>query len=251
MLWGRANLFERRLSLAAGAGPYFYADTTVAPARTARDDHGAGTMLGASATWYFESRLLLQARVNWVTTPHSFDTLTALAGIGYQLDAPPAAGPLPKPPSQRERTTNNEVTMFFGQTVINNPGNAKSLSMSAEYRRGLFPYLDMTVAWLNEGNKLLVRRNGVITEFWLVREFLDDHLALGCGAGAYLVLDRRRVIQPGEGGSSFASGIISASASLRNFSISPDMTLRLTMNRIVTNYDKDTDTFLVGVGYRF
>jgi hypothetical protein len=251
MLWGRTNLLERRLSLAAGVGPYIYADTTTTPAGPAKNEHGIGGVLGASATWYFQSRLLLQARVNWVMTSNSIDTITALAGIGYQLDAPSTPGPLPKPPPQREKTTNNELTLFFGQTVVNNPGSASSLAWGVEYRRGLLPYLDLTAAWLNERNPKLARRNGMITELWVVRDFLDDHLALGCGAGAYITVDKRRDIAPGEGGSSFASGIISATASLRNFSFSPDLTARITMNRIVTNYNKDTDVFLFGLGYRF
>jgi hypothetical protein len=251
MLWGRTNLLERRLSLAAGVGPYLYADTVTTPAGLARNEHGAGCVLGASATWYFQSRLLLQTRVNWAMTKSSIDTITALAGIGYQLDAPPALGPLPKPPPQREKTTNNELTLFLGQTVVNNPGSASSLAYSVEYRRGLFPYLDLTAAWLNERNNKLARRNGMITEVWLVRDFLDDHLALGCGAGTYLTLDKRRDVPPGEGGTSSASGIISATVSLRNFSFSPGLTARAIMNRIVTNYDKDTDVFLFGIGYRF
>lgn len=250
MLWGRANLLERRLSLAAGAGPYLYADTTTF-AGLPKNQHGIGSLLGVSATWYFESRLLFQARVNWAATRNSIDTITALAGIGYQLDPPASPGPLPKPPSQRAKTTNNELTLFFGQTVVNNPGSARSLAWCAEYRRGLFRYVDLTAAWLSEGNAQLVRRDGVITQLWLVRDFLDDHLVLGTGAGTYLAVDKRGGPHPGQGGSAFVSGIFSMSAGVRNFSFNPNLTVRLVMNRIITNYDKDTDIFLLGLGYRF
>lgn len=250
-LWGRVNLLDRRLSLAVGAGPYFYADTTQTPQGVPSNDHGVGALFGASATWYLESRLLFQARVNWVKTRHSIDTMTTLVGIGYQLDASPNPGPLPRPPVQSERTTDNELTLFLGQTVVNNPGSPKSLAWSAEYRRGLSRYLDLTVAWLNEGNNELIRRNGAITQLWLVRSFLEDHLTLGYGLGGYFTVDRRGDPQPGEGGSAFAAGIMSVTASLRNVAFNPDLTLRFVMNRILTDYSKDTDIFLFGVGYQF
>jgi hypothetical protein len=153
-LWGRVNLLDRRLSLAVGAGPYLYADTTQTPDGVPIDKHGVGGILGASATWYMESGLLFQARVNWVMTKDSIDTVTAVAGIGFQLDTPHKVGPLPRPPSQREKTTNNELTLFLGQTIVNNPGSPKSMAWCAEYRRGLFPYLDVTAAWLSAGCRL-------------------------------------------------------------------------------------------------
>lgn len=250
-LWRRINLLDRKLSLAIGAGPYLYADTTRTPLGEPSNEHGVGAMVGASATWYPESRLLLQARLNWVKTRHSIDTLTYLAGIGYQLDASPKAGPLPKPPPQKGRTTENELTLFLGQTVVNNPGSPKSLALSAEYRRGLSPYLDLTAAWLSEGNNDLIRRNGAVTQLWLVRAFLDDYLTLGCGLGGYFAADRQRDPQPGEGGSAFVSAVMSATASVRNFSFNPNLTVRFVMNRILTNYSRDTDIFLLGVGYQF
>ncbi len=250
-LWGRVNLLERRLSLAVGAGPYLYADTTQMPLGLSSNKHGLGGLLGASATWYLGSRLLFQTRVNWVMTRDSIDTVTAVAGIGYQLDTPATVGPLAKPPSQLERVTNNELTLFIGQTIVNNPGNPKSIASCVEYRRGLFPYLDVSAAWLNEGDNELIRRNGAITQLWLVRNFLSDHLALGGGFGAYLAVDKRGGPHPDEGGSAFASGIMSVTASLRSFSFNPDLAVRFVMNRIVTNYSKDTDIFLFGLGYRF
>ncbi|MFA4915653.1 MAG: hypothetical protein WC560_03145 [Syntrophales bacterium] len=160
-------------------------------------------------------------------------------------------GPLPKPPPQRERKTNNELTLFLGQTIVNNPGSPKSPAWSVEYRRGLLPCLDVTAAWLNEGDNELIRRNGAITQLWLVRGFLDNHLALGGGFGAYIAVDKRRDSYPDEGGSAFASGIMSVTASLRDISFNPNLTVRFVMNRIVTSYSKDTDSFLLGLGYRF
>jgi len=250
MLWGRVNLLDRRLSLAAGAGPYLYADTTRIYG-IVRDDHDVGGLMAVSATLYTQSRFLLQSRVNWVVTGNSIDTLTALIGLGYQLDPPLSPGPLPKPPSQREKTTDNEFSLFVGETVVNNPGSNKSIATCVEYRRGLLRYLDFSAAWLNEGNNELIRRNGALTQFWLVRAFFDDHLSLGGGFGGYFAVDKRKVASSDQGGSDFASAVVSLTASLRDFGFDPDLSFRFIMNRIVTNYDKDTDIFLVGLGYRF
>lgn len=250
MLWGRTNLLDRRLSLAAGAGPYLYADTTEIGG-VVKDDHNVGALMAVSATLYTKSRLLLQGRVNWVVTGRSIDTITALLGIGYQLDPPFSPGPLPTPPTQREKTTNNELSVFVGQTIVNNPGSPKSVATCIEYRRGLLRYLDFSTAWLNEGNNQLIRRNGALAQLWLVRDFLDDHLSLGGGFGAYLAIDKRKGAGPDQGGSGFASGVLSLTASVRDFGFYPDLSMRFIMNRIVTNYDKDTDIFLLGLGYRF
>jgi hypothetical protein len=250
MIWGRGNFFDRRLSLAAGAGPYLYADTTTING-IAKDNHDVGGIFSVSATLYTQSRFLLQGRANWVVTDRSIDTVTALIGIGYQLDPPPSTGPLPTPPRQKEKTTNNELSVYAGQTIVNNPGSPKSVATCIEYRRGLLRYLDFSTAWLNEGDNELIRRNGALAQLWLVRAFFDDRLSLGSGFGAYLAIDKRNGKGFDNGGSDFASGVISMTASFRDFGFNPDISLRLIMNRIVTNYDKDTDIFLVGLGYRF
>lgn len=184
-------------------------------------------------------------------TGRSIDTLTTLIGIGYQLDPPLSTGPMPTPPIQREKTTNNELSVYLGQTVVNNPGSPKSVATCIEYRRGLLRYLDFSTAWLNEGDNALIRRNGALAQFWLVRSFLDDHLSLGGGFGGYIAIDKRKIANSAQGGSSFASGVMSVTASVRDFGFYPDLSLRFVMNRIITNYDKDTDIFLLGLGYRF
>ncbi|HIJ88224.1 MAG TPA: hypothetical protein HPP97_11190 [Desulfuromonadales bacterium] len=250
MIWGRGNLCDRRLSLAAGAGPYLYADTTTING-IVKDSHDVGGIFSVSATLYTQSRFLLQGRANWVYTGRSVDTVTALIGIGYQLDPPLSTGPLPTPPRQKEKTTNHELSVYVGQTIVNNPGSPKSVATGIEYRRGLLRYLDFSTAWLNEGDNELIRRNGALAQFWLVRAFFDDRLSLGSGLGAYLAIDKRNGKAFDKGGGEFASGVISMTASFRDFGFNPDISLRLTMNRIVTNYDKDTDIFLMGLGYRF
>ena len=122
-LWVRKNLLDRQLSLAAGFGGLFYFDTIhPADGGTSQDFHGWGTMTNVAATWYTESRLFYELQGYWVRGGQSFDTLSALAGIGYQLDAPPSKGPDVKGIHQADGTTDNEMTLFGGQTIVNIPG---------------------------------------------------------------------------------------------------------------------------------
>ena len=136
--WGRLNVLDRRLSLALGAGPYRFFDTTAAAhGGTWSDTHGWGAIESASATWYFKSRWMVQGRVNWIQARHNFDSWSATVGVGYQLSPPPSQGPLPRPPHQADWTTRNEVTLLAGQTVVNSFQSPSSLASSFEYRRGI------------------------------------------------------------------------------------------------------------------
>jgi hypothetical protein len=247
-LWTRTNVLDRRLSLAAGGGPYYYFDTTAAKAGGSyADNHGWGGMLSLAATWYTESRWLFQLRTNWVWAGESIDTFSTLVGVGYQLDAPPFPVPIAEKSPQRDKTTSNELTLFVGRTAVNSFNSEHSLARSIEYRRGLWRNLDWTVSWLNEGDSRLVRRNGICTQLWGVRAFFDDRLALGVGGGAYITIDNYNKTSANEG-DELLSGITTLTASYR---IDPHWALRASWNRIVTNYDRDTDVLLGGIGYRF
>jgi len=73
-------------------------------------------------------------------------------------------------------------------------------------------------------------------------------VTLAAGVGAYLTVNQRNFRDkpgPGDGG---ISGIVSISASYR---ISDLRLTRVTWNRVVTRYDRDTDVIQAGIGYRF
>lgn len=249
-LWGRVNLFHQRFSLAAGIGPYLFYDTLQARnGRGFSDTHGEGAIASIAGIWYTESRWLLQVRANWIETGNSIDTASVMFGIGYQLDAPPVRGPLSAAPPQRERTTRNEITVLIGQTIVNSLGSQQATAQSVEYRRGLARYVDATVAWLNEGDERLYRRNGLLAQLWAVREFLDDRIALGIGFGPYWLIDSYRDVSPAnQGGHDRIAGIVSLTASYR---VTADWALRLSWNRIATSYNQDSDVIMAGPSYRF
>lgn len=243
-LWVRTNLFDRQLSLGLGIGGLFYYDTqTPANGGPAEDLHGWGTMANVAATWYTKSRVFYQVQGYWVRGNNSFNTLTALAGIGYQLDAPPTQGPDVKGTRLTERNTDNELTIFGGETVVNIPGDGKSPALALEYRRGLWRYVEWTAGALYEGKSALIDRYGVTTQLWLAKPFLDDRISLGIGAGPYFAVDRRRDTKQVR-----MPIIFSTTGSYR---IGENWLVRATWDRIITTYDRDTDIFLGGIGYRF
>jgi len=242
-LWLRTNLLDRHLSLGIGGGGLFYYDT-IHPANGApsRDFHGWGTMASVAATWYTESRLLFQVQGYWVRGGQSFDTLSMLAGVGYQLDPPPKEGPDIKGTHQAENTTNNELTLFGGQTIVNISGPGHSAAVALEYRRGIWRYLEWTIRGLYEGRSELIDRYGLTSQLWLAKEFLHDRIALGAGFGGYLAIDERRNSQV------FISEVASITGSYR---LSEHWHIRATWDRIITSYNRDSDIFLGGIGYRF
>jgi hypothetical protein len=245
-LWFRTNMFDRHLSLGVGAGGLFYYDT-IKPAdgSPSQDFHGWGTIASVAATWYTDSRWFTQVQGNWVRGGQSFDTLSALVGIGYQLDAPPTPGPDVKGVPQRERTTDNEITVFAGDTVVNIEGPGRSTAYALEYRRGIYRYLEWTARALYEGRSELIDRYGLTSQFWLAKEFLDDRISLGAGFGGYVGRDQRRSDQNNK---EFFAEVASITGSIR---LSEHFALRATWDRTITGYNRDTDLFLGGIGYRF
>lgn len=244
-LWARTHLLDQRLSLAAGVGALYYFDTIKPPAGSnlpERDYHGLGSTVNLAATWYTKSRLFYQMQGYYVRGDKSFNTLTALAGIGYQLDAPPVPGPDVRGTHQPERATDNELTLMGGQTIVNIAGPGKSAAAMLEYRRGIWRYLELTAGALYEGKSGLIDRYGFTAQLWLAKRFLDDYLSLGAGFGAYFAVDERR------GGGVFTSKLASISGSVK---VSEHVDLRATFDRVITTYDRDSDIFLGGIGYRF
>lgn len=249
-VWGRSNLLDRRLSLAAGIGPYRYFDTTPSSAGSGYANvHGWGTIGSLAATYYTASRWLYQMRFNRIVTPNSIDTSALMLGIGYLLEPVSERGPHVSAPRQPGPTTSDEITLFLGKTIVNSYESELSTARAFEYRRGLARHVDLTLGVLNEGDARLIRRTGVTAQIWGVREVLaSDRLVLGIGFGPYYAVDSYRDAAPGEGGDSKFSWIFTATAAYR---LSPQWAARFSWNRVNTNHHRDTDVILFGVGYRY
>ncbi|HET6459203.1 MAG TPA: hypothetical protein VFG29_00305 [Syntrophales bacterium] len=245
-LWARTKKIDRQFVLAAGAGPYYYYDTLLAErGRGFSDTHGIGGVFSLAGFWYTESPWVIQLRSNMIKT-NNIDTWSAMVGIGYQLDYSNSRSPASEAKETRN-TTESEMSVLIGQTTINSANSQQSVAESIEYRRGIARYLDWTVALVNEGDNRLANRAGILTELWAVRDFANDHLALGIGLGPYFLVDMHRSPRETQDWYSVA-GVVSLSASYR---FNPNWLARITWNRIATNYDRDADVIMIGPGYRF
>lgn len=248
-LWARENLFDRRLSLAFGAGPYRYYDTQPSTsALGSADVHGWAALLSFDAAAYLGKRWIARAEVNRsLTDSKSIDTWDFVLGVGYQLTPPETPGPRAWPERQAEATTESEITVFAGRTVVNTLNSNQSPALSLEYRRGLSRYFDVSAAFLYEGDSGTTRQTGVLVEGWFGRAFLHERLTLALGLGVYFAITRKNVELSGDNPGSGAL-IITPSASYR---FGEHWLGRFSWNRFATNYDHDTDVFTFGLGYRF
>lgn len=241
--WGRYPLFDRRVSLAAGVGPYLYADTVNSSySNSYSNTHGVGTILSISATLYTESRFLLQARTNWIWTPQNANTYVTTIGVGYQLERDVKEQAADTSSRNAFGPLNNQVTLSAGIAILNQfNGSTSSGAGSIEYRRSLWRYLDWTAGWFLEGGP--ISRNGPVTQIWVGNSFFDDRCSLGVGAGPYLGFDTSA-----GGDTTKLDWLVSASASYR---FHERWAIRFTWSRVATDYDRDTDVVLSGVSYRF
>ncbi|MDA8412973.1 MAG: hypothetical protein M0023_04205 [Desulfobacteraceae bacterium] len=247
-LWAHTGLPDRRLSLAAGIGPYYFYDTLPADSvHGYSNDHGWGMIFSSAVTWEMDSRWLLQLRGNWVESFDNFDSISVLAGIGYHFEESSATLPSTRPSSPAGGNVNSAITLYAGQTIVNSLNSQKSVALAVEYRRRLLPHVDWTATWLYEGDNRLMRRNGLASELWAVREFLDDRLSFGLGGGVYFPVNERHVVNTSRI-SRIICGIVTLTSS---YQVMPSWDVRVSWNRVITDYDSDTDVILGGIGYRF
>jgi hypothetical protein len=248
-LWARLPLDDKHFELAAGVGPYYYFDTEAASQNLGYSNtHGWGAVYSLRATYYSTHRLTANVQLNRVQVSRGPWTTAVMVGIGYQLDAPNGSGARDWALPRTHNVTNNEITLMAGETILNSPSSQTSWAEAIEYRRGLTKFLDATVGYLHEGNGISARRDGLTSQLWLTRAFLDDRLTLGAGAGLYAAIHHGKDGDARETGDGILSGLVSLSASYR---LTQHWSARVTWNRVVTRYSRDTDVLLGGVGYRF
>lgn len=239
-LWLKSPAFGPNITLAAGAGPFYYFDTKREGDDGYANQHGTGIIYSVEANWQFHRRWFLSLRGNHVHTRSSFDTNAVMLGVGYRWQSALAdARPEGNLPLAR-----NEIDVLLGQTVVNSLTSNQSMAAAIEYRRSLRHWLDWSATLLHEGDTRVIRRDGIASQLWLVRRAHDDRVALSVGLGPYLAIDDHEV--PGD--RERLSALISLSASYR---FTPGWNARITWHRVLANYNRDTDIFFAGLGYGF
>jgi len=227
------------LTVAVGIGPYRYFDTTAADSGAGyANSHGWGTIYSIAAVWQTSGRWSYQLRLNRVDTEDNIDTTLVIAGVGYRLKRDVGTTP------ENIGAARNEVTLYLGQTIVNSFESESSEAVGVEYKRRFGPLVRGSLALLYEGDARLVRRDGTVAQLWLEPSFFGDRFSVGVGGGIYHAIDDYR----GGRATHRASGIATVTTSYR---VAGDWIGRFAWNRIITDYDRDTDIFMLGLGYRF
>jgi len=240
-IWVRTKPADS-LTLAAGFGPYRFFDTTVAENRDHfANAHGWGTIASAAATWREPgSRWLYQVRVDRVIANTAFDTTQLLAGVGYRFDQD---GSFTSNSIAREiAVRRNEFVLMTGRTVINSFESQTARATSVEYRHAFGPVVRGSIGWIIEGDARLARRNGIVAQGWLEPSFYRDRFTLGVGAGGYFAIDPDHARGP---------SVLVILGTTFSYHFAHGWIGRVTWHRVSSNYDRDSDIFLAGLGYRF
>jgi hypothetical protein len=115
-------------------------------------------------------------------------------------------------------------------------------------------HLDGTVSFIHEGDPRIVRRSGVGVQVWPVNTFFNDRVEVGFGVGAYIYIDNkhlgatRQIPFGGSLNTPALAPLLSPTFSVR---FNDRWLVRALWNRVVTNYNRDSDVFLLGLGYRW
>ncbi len=250
-LWGRVPLYKGRIYLSLGGGPYRFFDTAARPDGAFNDVQGWARIYSVSAAWYTRSPLLVRLTANRIKGEGGLDTNTYVLGVGYRLwkEREPEPGELPEETEgEIPLKTGDEVTLFAGRTVVNSLQDQKGIASGVEFRKGIVDHLDWTLTWLNEGDPNVLRRNGLASQLWLADSYLDNRFIVGAGVGGYYFVDRKRPPRPGKEGTRDLAYLLSLTAGYR---FSNHWFTRFNWNRVLVDYNQDTDVFTLGLGFRW
>jgi hypothetical protein len=248
-LWGRSRLLRDRLSFAFGAGVYQYFDTQNRPASEHDIGHGVAPVFSASASYYTENPWFFRLSVNHIHPMREIDTTAVLFGMGYRLYEeagkrpfePPDAASMPVPDRMSA-----EAAFLLGAVIHNNLEDKQGFSGEFEFRRGIARNFDLTLSLIGEDDREEIRRTGLACQIWVVDAFLDRRLMFGIGAGPYPFIDW--VPTNGSDSRIDFAGLVTLATGYR---LTERWIARFHWNRVATRDERDTDMFIVGLGYRW
>ncbi len=243
-LWLHTPVPEQGASFGVAVGPYYYFDTTTGLGASTdyRNLHGWGTLFSAGAKWHFEKRSYMEVRVNHAKTHGEGDSNSILVGLGYELQNVPSSER-----RKTERAGDRLLMVQTGQAIVNSFESERAQAYGIEYRDTVTQNLEWSVTALNECRIGLVQRRGVAGQLWLLRP-LTDRTVLELGGGGYLMRDRINRDSVTEPSKTHLVPIVTLGARYR---LSPLWRAQLSFSRVVTDYHRDSDILLVGVGRLF
>lgn len=242
--WLHTRVPEHGASFGIGFGPDYYFDTTtgLGAATDYRNLHGWGSLASLSAKWHFEKRSYMEVRINHVKTHGEGDSNMLLVGLGYELRNVPE-----RERRRTERAGDRLLMVQGGQAIVNSFESERARAYGIEYRDTLTQNLEWSVTGLNEGRVGLVQRRGVVAQLWLLRPF-TDRTVLELGGGPYLMrdrVDRDSVVEPTK------THLVPMATIGMRYRLTPDWRAQLSWSRVITDYHRDSDVILLGVGKVF
>ncbi len=248
--WGNLPLFDERISLSLGAGAYYYYDTQPDGAGGSLNVHGTAPIFSATVTGYLSNRWFYRVAASRINPSRDFKTQTLAVGVGYWLG--PNRRPLGSKPGENpvmdDYVTPTQVTLLGGQSIVNTFFSESAWAGAGELRRGFAPHLDWTASAIYEGDPKIVRRSGVALQVWPVNTFLERKITVGFGLGPYIYIDKKHPV-------GITNKSPAAIAPLVSLSLTRDLGAgwfaRFLFNRVTSNYQRDADMMLVGLGYKF
>ncbi|MFL6672561.1 MAG: hypothetical protein ACJ8LG_04610 [Massilia sp.] len=244
LYWLHTAVPEHGPSFAIGAGPYYYFDTTKGNGSPLdyRNEHGWGTLVNLSAKWHFHKRAYAEARLGRINGRQGHDSTQVMFGLGYELrDLPQDIKLANADPGE------NLVMLLAGRSIVNSFKSEKATSYGLEYRHTVSPNVEWSAILMNEGRVGVAERKGVSTQVWLLRPF-TERTVLELGLGGYLMRDQVNRGDVNEEPKWHLAPI--ASIGMR-YRISPTIRAQLSWSRVITDYHRDSDVFLLGAGVAF
>jgi hypothetical protein len=242
--WLHTATPESGASFGAGIGPYYYFDTTTGSGSLAdyRNDHGWGTMASVFARWHFHQRAYAEARLSHIHGREGHDSTLLLVGMGYELRE------LPHEVKARNADPGENLVMLLaGRSIVNSFKSEKATAHGIEYRHTVTQNAEWSVIAMNEGRVGVAERKGVSSQLWLLRPF-TERTVLELGVGAYVMRDQVNRFDASEEPRTRFAPI--ASIGIR-YRINPTIRAQLSWSRVITDYHRDSDVFLLGAGVAF
>lgn len=242
--WLHTPVPERGASFGVGFGPYYYFDTTtgLGAASDYRNLHGWGTLSSLSAKWHLEKRTYVEMRFNHTKTHGEGDSNSLLIGLGYELKNVPD-----RERKKTERAGDRLLMVQGGQAIVNSFESERAAAFGIEYRDTVTQNMEWSVTALNEGRVGLVQRRGAAAQLWLLRPF-TERTVLELGGGGYLMRDRINrdsAVEPSK------THLVPIATIGMRYRMSPDWRAQLSWSRVITDYHRDSDVLLIGVGKVF
>src|SRR3990172_9279576 len=140
----------------------------------------------------------------------------------------------------------NEISVLGGATESIDTGE-RSYAWQAAFRHDFLRNFAASLSWINEGHLEEHKRDGFAVQGWGRVLLLDNRLSIGIGAGVYHYFDTK--LLPG-GNHENVHGLAPVYSLAATYYTERPWFAQVAVNRIHPESDLNSNTYLVGVGYR-